>query len=127
RGAGFGMAAGCGSGADAAAAACLRALSASRILLLQGTASANGPYITGPMVDGSIVPVSPNTAWAAGRFNHMPIMAGNVQDEATFGIGNAEYFSGPPQAAITGAQYVANITATYSGPEYAGGPNYPKG
>jgi para-nitrobenzyl esterase len=127
RGADFGMAAGCGSGADAATAACLRALSAPRILQLQGTAGANGPYVTGPMVDGSIVPISPNTAWTAGRFNRMPIMAGNVQDEATFGIGITEYFSGPTQAPINEAQYVANITTTYSGPEYVGGPNYSKG
>src|SRR5439155_1619035 len=127
RGADFGMAAGCGSGADAPTAACLRALSASGILQLQGTAGANGPYVTGPMVDGSIVPISPNSAWTAGRFNRMPIMAGNVQDEATFGIGITEYFSGPTQAPINEAQYVANITTTYTGPEYAGGPNYPKG
>ncbi len=127
RGADFATAAGCGREADAATAACLRALSVSRILQLQGTASANGPYVTGPMVDGSIVPISPNTAWTAGRFNHMPIMAGNVQDEATFGIGITTYFSGPPQAPINEAQYVANITAAYSGPEYPGGPNYPKG
>src|SRR5437867_6925545 len=127
RGADLGMAAGCGSGADVATAACLRALSASRILQLQGTAGANGPYITGPMVDGSIVPISPNTAWTAGRFNRMPVMAGHGQDEATFGIGITEYFSGPTQAPINKAQYVANITTTYSGPEYAGGPNYPKG
>jgi para-nitrobenzyl esterase len=127
RGTEFGKAAGCGSGAEAATAACLRALSASRILQLQGTAGANGPYVTGPMVDGSIVPITPNTAWTTGRFNRMPIMAGNVQDEATFGIGITEYFSGPTQAPINEAQYVANITATYSGTEYPGGPNYPKG
>jgi para-nitrobenzyl esterase len=127
RGSDFGTAAGCGSGADAKTAACLRALSSSRILQLQGTANANGPYVTGPMVDGSIVPISPNTAWTTGKFNRMPIMAGNVQDEATFGIGNNEYFSGPPQAPINEAQYVANITAAYSGPVYPGGPNYPKG
>lgn len=126
RGADFGTAAGCGSGADAATAACLRGLSASKILQLQGTANANGPYVTGPMVDGSIVPISPNTAWAAGRFNRMPIMAGNVQDEPTFGIGITEYFSSP-QAPITEAQYVANLTTAYNGPEYPGGPNYSKG
>jgi para-nitrobenzyl esterase len=127
RGTDFGKAAGCGSGADAAAAVCLRALSASRILQLQGTAGANGPYVTGPMLDGSIVPISPNTAWSSGRFNRMPILAGNVQDEQTFGVGITEYFSGPPQAPMSEAQYVANINAAYSGPEYAGGPNYPKG
>ena len=127
RGSDFGKAAGCGSGADAVAAACLRALSVSRILQLGGTANGNGPYITGPMVDGSMVPISPNAAWTAGRFNRMPIMAGNVQDEQTFGIGITEYFSGPPQAPINEAQYGGNITAAYSGPEYPGGPNYPKG
>jgi para-nitrobenzyl esterase len=127
RGSDFGMAAGCGSGADAATSACLRALSVSRILQLQGTANGNGPYVTGPMVDGAIVPISPNAAWTAGRFNRMPIMAGNVQDEQTFGIGITEYFSGPPQAPINEAQYVANITAAYSGPEYPGGPSYPRG
>jgi para-nitrobenzyl esterase len=79
------------------------------------------------MVDGSIVPISPNSAWTTGKFNRMPIMAGNVQDEATFGIGITEYFSGPTQAPINETQYVANITTTYGGFEYAGGPNYPKG
>jgi len=127
RGTNFGMAAACGSGTDAATGACLRALSASRILQLQGTANANGPYVTGPMVDGSIVPITPNTAWTTGRFNRMPIMAGNVQDEQTFFIGNTEYFSGPPQAPMDATQYVANITTTYTGPQYVGGPNYPKG
>src|SRR2546422_10007116 len=35
--------------------------------------------------------------------------------------------SGPPQVPITAAQYVTNVTNTYSGPEYPGGPNYPPG
>src|SRR5437868_7409282 len=35
-----------------ARAACLRALSPAQVLQLQGTANANGPYVTGPMVDG---------------------------------------------------------------------------
>ena len=123
----FAMAAGCGSGSDAATASCLRALSASRILQLQGTANANGPYVTGPMVDGSIVPVTPVTAWTTGRFNHMPIMGGNVQDEQNFFLGNTEYFSGPPQVPLNATQFDAIITATYTGPAYPGGPNYPAG
>ena len=57
----------------------------------------------------------------------MPVMGGNVQDEGNFGIGNTEYFTGPPQVPITAAQYIANVTAAYSGPEYPGGPNYPAG
>src|SRR5437763_10206600 len=126
RGMNFAAATGC-PGSDATAAACLRALSAPQILQLQETANANGPYVTGPMVDGAVVPLTPITAWTTGQFNHMPVMGGNVQDEGNFGIGNTEYFTGPPQTPITAAQYVANVTATYSGPEYPGGPNYPPG
>jgi len=126
RGTNFATAAGC-SGTSAATAACLRALSVAQILQLQGTANANGPYVTGPMVDGIIVPITPITAWTTGQFNRMPIMGGNVQDEATFGIGITQYFSGPPQVPITAAQYATNVTNTYSGAEYPGGPNYPPG
>jgi para-nitrobenzyl esterase len=122
----FASAAGC-PGSDATAATCLRALTAPQILQFQGTANANGPYVTGPMVDGSVIPVTPITAWTTGAFNHMPVMGGNVQDEGNFGIGNTEYFTGPPQVPITAAQYIANVTAAYSGPEYPGGPNYPAG
>jgi para-nitrobenzyl esterase len=126
RGMNFATAAGC-PGEDATAAACLRALSAPQILQLQGTANANGPYVTGPMVDGSVIPVTPITAWTTGQFNHMPVMGGNVQDEGNFGIGITEYFSGPPQVPITAEQYIANVIAAYSGPEYPGGPSYPSG
>ena len=128
RGTKFAAAAGC-LGTDAAAAACLRALSAPRILQLQGTPNANGPYVTGPMVDGTVIPITPQAAWTTGQFNHMPIMGGNVQDEGNFGISITEYFSGPPQVPITAAQYVANVTATYSGNAGPGGtpPAYPPG
>jgi para-nitrobenzyl esterase len=126
RGMNFATAAGC-PGDDATSAACLRALSAPQILQLQGTANANGPYVTGPMVDGTVIPITPVTAWTTGAFNRMPVMGGNVQDEGNFGIGNTEYFTGPPQVPITADQYVANVTTAYSGPEYPGGPNYPAG
>ena len=128
RGTNFAAAAGC-PGTDAATAACLRALSAPQILQLQGTANANGPYVTGPMVDGTIIPLTPQMAWSTGRFNRMPIMGGNVQDEGNFGIGITEYFSGPPQVPLTAAGYVANVTRTYSGMAGPGGtpPAYPSG
>ncbi len=125
RGTAFAEAAGC-KGTDAAAAACLRALPAAEILQLVGTPNVTGPYVTGPMVDGTIMPITPITAWTTGQFNHMPIMGGNVQDEATFGIGITEYFANP-QAPITAAQYITNVTNTYSRAEYIGGPNYPAG
>ena len=125
RGQAFANAAGC-PGTDAAAAACLRALPAALILQLVGTPNVTGPFVTGPMVDGTIIPVTPITAWTTNQFTHMPILGGNVQDEANFGIGITQYFANP-QVPITEAQYIANVTATYSGPEYIGGPSYPPG
>jgi len=128
RGMNFAVAAGC-PGTDAGTAACLRALSSARVLQLQGTPNANGPYVTGPMVDGTIITITPETAWTTGQFNHMPIMGGNVQDEGNFGISITEYFSGPPQVPITAAQYVTNVTNAYSGNAGPGGtpPPYPPG
>ncbi|TLY97789.1 MAG: carboxylesterase family protein [Gammaproteobacteria bacterium] len=124
RGMAFATAAGCPTDASPGAAACLRALSAAEILQLQGTPNVTGPYVTGPMLDGTIMPITPITAWRTGQFNRMPIMGGNVQDEATFGISITEYFANP-HAPITETQYVSNVTAAYSGAEYSGGPNYP--
>ena len=78
------------------------------------------------MLDGTIMPITPVTAWMTGKFNKMPIMGGNVEDEANFGIGITEYFA-TPQAPITAEQYVTNVTRAYSGTEFSGGPNYPAG
>jgi para-nitrobenzyl esterase len=108
----FAAAAGC-PGSDAVAAACLRALSAARILQLQGTPNASGPYVTGPMVDGTVIPIAPDTAFATGQFNKMPVMGGNTHDEFTFLSAISEYFSGPPQTPLTAAQYVAIVTSSY--------------
>jgi para-nitrobenzyl esterase len=127
KGMNFATAANC-PGSNAAAAACLRNLSTARILQLQGTPNANGPYITGPFVDGTIIPISPETAWTTGAYNHMPTMGGAVHDEGNFSISIAEYFTSP-QAPQTDAQYVAAVTAAYSGNAGPGGtpPAYPAG
>jgi para-nitrobenzyl esterase len=100
-------------GSDAAAAACLRALSTERILQLQGTPNANGAYITGPFVDGTIIPITPEQAWTSGNYNKMPTMGGAVHDEGNFGISITEYFSGPPQAPINEATYQSRVMSTY--------------
>jgi para-nitrobenzyl esterase len=125
----FATAAGCPTGSGKQAANCLRDLSAARILQLQGTPNANGPYITGPFVDGTIIPITPEQAWTTGKFNKMPSIGGNVQDEGNFGIGITEYFSGPPQVPQTADQYVAAVTKAYSGNAGPGGtpPAYPAG
>jgi para-nitrobenzyl esterase len=95
--------------------ACLRDLSAARILELQGTAKGglpdptiNQPYTIGPFVDGTIIPHQPETAWTTGQYNHMPTMGGRVKDEGNFGAAITEYFSGPPRVALTPAEYLAN-------------------
>jgi para-nitrobenzyl esterase len=120
------VAAGCGIDASSATAACLRNLTAAQILQLSGTPNVQGPYITGPMVDGTVIPVTPVTAWTTGAFNKMPIMAGNVQDEQNFTISINEYFANP-QAPYTADQYEAAINTVYGGAEYSGGPLYPAG
>lgn len=128
RGTNFATAANC-PGTGASTAACLRSMTAERILQLQGTPNANGPYITGPFVDGSIIPITPEQAWTTGQYNKMPIMGGNVQDEGNFGISITEYFSGPPQVPLTAAQVTTLVTNTYSGNAGPGGtpPAYPAG
>ncbi len=126
RGTNFAIAAGCGAGADAATAACLRALPAAQIMALQGTASANGPYVTGQFVDGTLIAMPADVAFATGQFNRMPVINGTVEDEGNFGIGITQYFSGVP---LTAAQYVINVTNIYSGNAGPGGtpPAYPPG
>ena len=57
RGSNFAKAAGCDIETNEAVAACLRALSVSKILSLQGTAAANGPYVNGLLVDGTVLPI----------------------------------------------------------------------
>jgi para-nitrobenzyl esterase len=128
RGNGFAQAAGC-PGDGASAAACLRRLSVAQILQLQGTANANGPYVNGPMVDGTVIPITPQQAWSTGRFNHMPVMGGNVKDEQNFSLGISEYFSGPPQQPLTADGYTAAVRTAYSGNAGPGGspPAYPPG
>ncbi|VTZ48697.1 Carboxylic ester hydrolase [Methylocella tundrae] len=115
RGTAFSVAAGCGAGSDAATAKCLRSLTAQQIETLAGTASTQSAYITGPLQDGTIIPIQPSAAWKSGQFSHMPMMNGRVQDEANFGLGITEYFSGPPRVPPTAAQYTAFVTTTYSG------------
>jgi len=122
----FAKAADCGVDASPATAACLRKLTTAQILQLEGTPSAPRAFLTGAMLDGTIMPIRPIEAWSTGKFNKTPILSGTVQDEANFGIGIGEYFA-IPQAPMSAEQYIDGVTQTYSGPEFSGGPNYPPG
>ncbi len=128
KGTAFAVAAGCGSGSDPATAKCLRGLSVQQIMTLSGTPSTNGPYITNLMMDGNILPQGGVGAFTSGRFNHVPIMEGVVQDEGNFTLGITEYFKNP-RVAFTAADYTNLITNTYSGNAGPGGgpPAYPAG
>jgi para-nitrobenzyl esterase len=114
RGNDFAEAAGC-SDAD-----CLRELSSARILQLQGTPNANGPYVTGPFVDGTVIPLQPEVAWSTGQYHKMPIMGGATREESTFGESIRQYFA-PGFATLTAEEYTARVNATYVAPSYAAG------
>jgi para-nitrobenzyl esterase len=125
RGSNFATAAGCAADATAAAATCLRELTVQKILSLQGNAAANGPYVNGLMVDGTILPIPADTAWSTGKFNRMPIMNGSVADEGAFAASINELFFGPMSA----EQYTNLVKTTYGGPAGPGNgpPNYSAG
>ncbi len=82
----FSTAVGCGSGSGPGISACLRRLPAERILKLQGTECANGPYVTtAPIADGTIVPSQGLfDAFKKGKLAHMPMMSGFTHDEYNF-------------------------------------------
>jgi para-nitrobenzyl esterase len=89
----FAAAAGC-PGEDEAAAKCLRKLSAARILQIQGTLAAGGPYNLGyPFIDGTVITMSPEQAWSSGNFNKVPVMGGGMKDEAMFFYAGSLYFN----------------------------------
>ena len=110
----FSVAAGCGSGATPAVAACLRSVPAQTIMNLEGTASTSGPYVTNLVADGTILPSQGLfNALRNGNFTHMPIMSGFVHDEYNFLIAIQEYFSGPPQVPTSEADVTNYVQTTY--------------
>lgn len=111
KGSAFAVAAGCGSAASAATAKCLRALSAQQIFDLSGTASATSPYVGNLIADGQILPTGTFVAAiAAGKFNHVPIMSGQVEDEENFFLGITEYFE-TPRKPVSKEDYQTRINA----------------
>lgn len=127
RGAKFVGATGC-KGEDKAIATCLRALPAAKVAAMAGTASANSPFINGPMIDGTVIPRQAIDAFQGGRFNKMPVMMGTTRDEGNFTIGIAQYFK-KDRAAITEADFGKYVTRSYGGNAGPGGtpPLYAEG
>jgi para-nitrobenzyl esterase len=125
RGGKFADAAGCGEEVNGHVNECLRALKVAKILALQGTAAANGPYVNGLLVDGTVLPIPGDEAWSSGKFNRMPIMNGGVADEGAFAASIDELFFG----AMSADRYAELVRATYGGPAGPGSgpPNYKAG
>jgi para-nitrobenzyl esterase len=117
----FAVAAGCGSGTDAAVAKCMRELTAADIFTLSGTASTEAPYETQVTIDGKILPDRFTALIENGQFNHMPIMSGWVEDEQNFSLGITEYFSGPPRVPASVADYNTRIAAFGTNTSYPPG------
>ena len=121
KGIAFAVAAGCGSGTDAATAKCLRNLSAAQIETLLAT----GGFTSGQgIVDGQIVPTQPMTAFTDGKFNHVPFMNGNTEDEENFFLAITEYNSNTDNALRTpptAAQYLNYVNTTFGSSAYPPG------
>lgn len=126
RGIKFADAAGC-KGSDAQIALCLRALPAAKIAALSGTESATSAFVSGPMIDGTIIPRQAIDAFNTGRFARMPIMMGTTRDEGNFTAGIAQYFK-KDRSAITRKEFGDYVQRTYGGNAGPGGtpPAYPK-
>ena len=94
---------GCGEDASAATAACLRAASVDALLAAR---NATGPTSVVPDVDGTVLKESIGDAFAAGRFNTVPVIEGSNHDEWRLFVGQAEAQTGRP---VTAAGYVQGI------------------
>ena len=58
---------------------------------------------TGPFVDGTIIPIQPETPGLLGHYNKMPIMGGTTKDEAYFRLKHYRVFLGPPPGGPDGS------------------------
>jgi len=102
-GAAFAAAAGCPS----QTAACLRSLSVPAILAAQ-TASTMVPNL-----DGFVLPLTVQSAFATGQFNRVPVIEGSNHDEWRLFVAQTEAATGVP---LSAAGYLPAIAATLGVP-----------
>lgn len=79
----------------------LRAKSGDAILT---TLLRNGLSGSGPIPDGNVVPLNPIESIAAGKYNKLPVLAGNTAEEAKLFAAFLTLFGGPPGAKISDAE-----------------------
>jgi len=98
----FVAALGCSSAADVLA--CLRGKPAAEIIAAQQRAGVR------PSLGGAVFPLDPAAAVAAGSFNRVPVLFGQVNNErALFTFQNYDYLGKP----LTAEQYAALVRSTY--------------
>jgi para-nitrobenzyl esterase len=114
----------CNSGTLVEQAQCLRAIPAAMIEACAGNGipetppatgggvTGSGPYLPGVILDGTILPESPLSAYANGHFNHVPILDGDVQWEGNYSLAQTEYYE-EPREPLTEAQFEASMVSTY--------------
>jgi para-nitrobenzyl esterase len=101
----FAASVGCtGDPASAQTATCLRAVSVDKIL-------ANQPGGETPVVDGTVLPESLNTAFKTGAFNRVPIVNGSNHDEYRLFV--ASGFDLTANGPLTADQYTSTVNAAY--------------
>ena len=101
-GASFAKTVGC-VGGDVAA--CLRKLTTRQILAGEATFA-----FRQPVIDGTVLPMTPSQAFQTGKFNHVSLINGNTQNEGTFFVGLPENATG---VAMTAQDYPNQIRSYY--------------
>jgi para-nitrobenzyl esterase len=104
-----GLAASLGCTDVATAAACLRATPAAKLVAAEGSSPipADG---WGPVPGGPVLPVPAATAFATGRYTHVPLIQGTNADEGQFLVGFEFDAQGKP---LTAAEYPATVQALF--------------
>jgi para-nitrobenzyl esterase len=74
--------------------------------VILSTLLANGLTGSGPIPDGNVIPTDPIAAIAAGRYNHMPVLASNTAEEGKLFALFLTLLGGPPGFKITDAARV---------------------
>jgi para-nitrobenzyl esterase len=121
RGVAFAVAAGCGAGTDPDTARCLRNLTSAQIQTISGTGNFYSPQ---GIVDGRIVPDQPVTLYTTGKFAHVPLINGDVEDEENFFLAITEYDSNTNNALRTPpteTQYIDYVNTTFGSSAYPAG------
>jgi para-nitrobenzyl esterase len=102
---GMTVAAKLGCADPASAAACLRAKPVSALL-----DASDGGQGFGPAIGGGVLPVSPATALATGRFNRVPVIQGTTRDEHRMFVAAVELLSGHQ---VTDAEYPTELAGFF--------------